>query len=91
MVLMYDSAYTGSKGHLELHLSQSLSLLTFHNLGVSMQKICCGLPSRLASTLVSKQTPLVLQPNDAMTRNTAANTHDYSRAAFNRRCKVHVL
>ena len=42
----------GQKSHLKLHLSQSLSLLIFHNLGVSMQKICCGLPSDLASTLV---------------------------------------
>ena len=42
----------GQKDHLKLHLSQNLSLLTFPNLGVSMQKICCGLPSGLASTLV---------------------------------------
>ena len=49
------------KDHLKLHLSQHLSSLTFHNLEVSMQKICCGLPSGLASTLVRKQTPLVLQ------------------------------
>ena len=56
----------GRKDHLKLHLSQSLSLLTFHNLGVSMQKICCGLPSGLASTLVRKQTPLVLQPYEAI-------------------------
>ena len=85
----------GQKDHLKLYLSQSLSLLTFHNLGVSMQKICCGLPSGLASTLVRKQTLLVLQPNDAMTKYTVANTRDYSyvawQAAFSRRCEVHLL